>query len=100
MPLGIRDPEALVAEIHQRTMRLKNSAEPLVAFGMQRVIADAPATVARRLTDYFSGKTIGQLSNVPGPQAPADHGRRAGPLDARLGADLGRSADRHLSVHL
>lgn len=37
---------------------------------MQRVIADAPATVARRLTDYFSGKTIGQLSNVPGPQAP------------------------------
>lgn len=69
MPLGIRDPEALVAEIHQRTMRLKNSAEPLVAFGMQRVIADAPATVARRLTDYFSGKTIGQLSNVPGPQA-------------------------------
>jgi diacylglycerol O-acyltransferase len=69
MPLGIRDPRELVDELHLRTMRLKNSAEPAVAFGMQRVIADAPMTVARRLTDYFSGKTIGQLSNVPGPQS-------------------------------
>jgi diacylglycerol O-acyltransferase len=24
--------------------------------------------VASRLTDYFAGKTIGQLSNVPGPR--------------------------------
>ena len=52
-----------------RTTRLKNSAEPALAFGMQRVIAEAPSVVAKRVTDFFSGKTIGQLSNVPGPSS-------------------------------
>lgn len=69
MPLGISDPVELIAEVRHRSTRLKNSAEPAVAFGMQRLIAEAPATVAKRITDYFSGKTIGQLSNVPGPRA-------------------------------
>jgi len=68
MPLGITDPQVLVEEMHHRTTRLKNSAEPAIAFGMQRVIAEAPSAVARRVTDFFSNKTIGQLSNVPGPQ--------------------------------
>jgi diacylglycerol O-acyltransferase / wax synthase len=69
MPLGIRDHRALVREVHGRTSRLKFSAEPLVAFGFQRVIAESPTAVARRVTDFFSGKTIGLLSNVPGPRA-------------------------------
>lgn len=68
MPLGIRDPVALIAEIGERTTRLKNSAEPVVAFGMQRVIAESPLAVAQRITNYFSNKTIGLLSNVPGPR--------------------------------
>ncbi len=69
MPLGIADPATLIGEIHERTTRLKNSAEPAVAFGMQKVIAEAPGAVAKRVTDFFSGKTIGQLSNVPGPRS-------------------------------
>ncbi len=68
MPLGIRRPEDLIEEIHRRTTRLKNSVEPNVAFGFQRAIAESPSTVARRLTDFFAGKTIGQLTNVPGPR--------------------------------
>lgn len=68
MPLGIREPQRLIEEVRGRTTRLKNSAEPIVAFGLQRVIAEAPGTVAKRLTDYFSNKSIGQLTNVPGPQ--------------------------------
>lgn len=74
MPLGIRDPRTLVREVHERTSRLKHSAEPLVAFGFQRAIAETPVTVARRLTDFFSGKTIGQLSNVPGPRVQLSMG--------------------------
>jgi diacylglycerol O-acyltransferase len=69
MPLGIRDVGALVEEISQRTNRLKHSAEPALAFGVQRVIAEAPSVVAQRLTDFFSDKTIGQLTNVPGPSS-------------------------------
>ncbi len=69
MPLGIEDPAELIAEVHERTTRLKHSAEPIVAFGVQQVIAEAPKKVARGITDFFSRKTIGQLSNVPGPRA-------------------------------
>jgi len=58
----------LIDEIHRRTTRLKNSAEPMVAFGFQRVVAETPSTVSRHVTDYFAGKTIGQLTNVPGPR--------------------------------
>lgn len=67
MPLGIDNPKALIEETHHRTSRLKHSAEPALAFGVQQVIAEAPSAVARRLTDFFSDKTIGQLTNVPGP---------------------------------
>ena len=68
IPLGIRDLDALVDDLHQRTTRLKHSVEPIVAFGVQRAVAASPQAVARRLTDYFAGKTVGQLSNVPGPR--------------------------------
>ena len=68
MPLGVSDPAELIAEVHHRSMRLKHSAEPIVAFGVQKVIAEAPKKVARGITDFFSSKTIGQLSNVPGPR--------------------------------
>lgn len=72
MPLGIDDPEQLVPEIHERTTRLKHSAEPTLAFGFQRFIAEAPNAVAKGITDFFSSKTIGQLTNVPGPTGQLD----------------------------
>jgi diacylglycerol O-acyltransferase / wax synthase len=68
MPLGIGDPGDLIDEIHRRTTRLKHSAEPMVAFGFQRAVAESPAVVARRITKFFTAKTIGQLTNVPGPR--------------------------------
>jgi len=68
MPLGVREPGELIDEIHRRTTRLKHSAEPMVAFGFQRIVAESPAVVARRITKFFTGKTIGQLTNVPGPR--------------------------------
>ncbi len=68
MPLGILDPGDLIDELHRRTTRLKHSVEPMVAFGFQRVVAESPTAVARRITKFFTGKTIGQLTNVPGPR--------------------------------
>ncbi len=68
MPLGIGDAVELIDEIHRRTTRLKHSAEPMVAFGFQRVVAESPSVVARRVTEFFTAKTIGQLTNVPGPR--------------------------------
>ncbi len=83
MPLGIADHRALVREIHERSTRLKNSAEPIAAFGMQKLIAKAPSALAREVTNYFSGKTIGQLSNVPGPRVQLTLG--GAPVRSMLG---------------
>lgn len=68
MPLGIDEPIALMKDIHLRAIRLKHSVEPALAFGFQWAIAEAPAGLAKTATEFFSNKTIGQLSNVPGPR--------------------------------
>lgn len=68
MPLGIRDPKRLIAQIHENSTRLKHSAQPAVAFGFLRIMAESPLFLARTITDFFADKTVGQLSNVPGPR--------------------------------
>ncbi len=70
MPLGITDPSELLSQMRSRTQRIKNSAEPVLAFGLQRVVAEAPSAVAEQLTGFFSRKAVGQLTNVPGPASP------------------------------
>ena len=97
MPLGLREPGELIGEIHRRTTRLKHSAEPMVAFGFQRAVAEAPSPIARRVTDFFAGKTIGQLTNVPGPRAALT--MAGAPVRSILGW-VPTSADQPLGVCL
>lgn len=70
LPLGIDDVDVLMPEIHARMNRIKNSAEALVVYGIQRVIAQTPATVSVPLTNYVANKAVGVLTNVPGPRGP------------------------------
>lgn len=70
MPLGTDDPETLLAEVRHRMTRIKNSAEPAVLYGIQRVIAETPAAVSVPLTNYVANKAAGILTNVPGPRGP------------------------------
>jgi diacylglycerol O-acyltransferase len=70
MPLGIDDPGDLLAAVHSRMMRIKNSPEALLLFGVQRVIAEAPRTVSTQITNWVANKSVGILTNVPGPRAP------------------------------
>ena len=70
LPLGIDDIDVLMGEIHTRMNRIKNSAEALVLFGIQRVIAKTPAMVSVPLTNYVANKAVGILTNVPGPRGP------------------------------
>lgn len=69
MPLGITDPREVIAAMSERTTRIKHSAEPTVAFGFQWVIAESPRKMAQAITTFFANKTVGQLSNVPGPRS-------------------------------
>jgi len=70
MPLGIHDPQQLVDVISEHMTRIKESAEPVVTFGIQWLVAEAPRSVAVALTNLFANKTVGVLTNVPGPRTP------------------------------
>jgi WS/DGAT/MGAT family acyltransferase len=70
MPLGVDDTDALLAEVRARMARIKNSAEAMMIYGVQRAVAVAPQTVSENLTRFVANKSVGQLTNVPGPRAP------------------------------
>lgn len=70
MPLGIDDVGERLAEVRRRMDRIKASDEPLLTYGVQRVISQAPTPVATGLTNFFANKAVGVLTNVPGPRGP------------------------------
>lgn len=70
MPLGIDDVDALLVEVKARMARIKNSAEAMMIFGVQRAVAEAPAAIGENLTRFVANKSVGLLTNVPGPRAP------------------------------
>ncbi len=67
MPLGVSDTTALMARIRENMTRLKESAEPVITFGIQWMLGESPRTVAVGLTNFFANKGVGVLTNVPGP---------------------------------
>jgi len=41
-----------------------------LVYGLQKAIAETPQAVSVGLTDFVANKTVGVLTNVPGPQTP------------------------------
>jgi diacylglycerol O-acyltransferase len=62
--------ERLLREIRSRMLRTKNSAEAMMVFALQRAVAETPEVVSVGITDFVANKTIGVLTNVPGPRTP------------------------------
>jgi diacylglycerol O-acyltransferase len=70
MPLAIAAPAARVRDMHGRMERIKNSDEAMITFGLQRLLSMTPGQVSAFLTNFFANKTVGVLTNVPGPRGP------------------------------
>lgn len=70
LPLTGADTTQRIADVRERTQRIKNSDEPVLTFGMQRAISWSPSVLATALTDFFANKAVGILTNVPGPTEP------------------------------
>ncbi|MBK7723432.1 MAG: DUF1298 domain-containing protein [Austwickia sp.] len=70
MPLGISNWADLLDAIRERSARLKNSQEPTIAHELQRVMARFPKKLSVGMTNLFASKTVGVLTNVPGPKQP------------------------------
>lgn len=66
-PAGFRE---RLAEVHRRIARIRDSWEPVMNFGLSRGIAVSPSLVGTTLSRFLTGKTVGVLTNVPGPRAP------------------------------
>lgn len=67
LPVGIADPVARLEEVTARMARLKHSDEALMVFGLQRVVGQAPTTIAVNLTNMVANRNTGVLTNIPGP---------------------------------
>lgn len=70
MPLGVPRVHDAIAAMRSRMERIKHSVEPVITFGVQRVIAESPKAIAFRITNLFANKSVGILTNVPGPREP------------------------------
>jgi hypothetical protein len=68
LPLSIDDPRELLREVSDRMGRIKHSHEPVITFGLQRLISQSPSDVAPLLVNFFADKALGVLTNVPGPR--------------------------------
>ena len=98
MPLGITEVDALLGEVRSRMARIKNSAEAMMIFGVQRAVAETPQRISQNLTRFVANKSVGLLTNVPDPRAPIYLAGAQGRRHPRLGAHV--LGPEHRSVHL
>ncbi len=69
LPAGIADVRARIAETKRRMSAVKRSVEPLVTYGLMRVMVKAlPQGISTRLADFLANKCTCVVTNVPGPQ--------------------------------
>lgn len=67
MPLGVADRSARIRQMRSQMQRIKHSDEAVMTFGLQRAMSVSPGQVQFFLTNFFANKTVGVLTNVPGP---------------------------------
>ena len=68
LPVGIADPLDRLRELKKRMDDLKESAEPIVAFGLLNAIGMVPAEVENLALTLFGSKATAVMTNVPGPR--------------------------------
>jgi WS/DGAT/MGAT family acyltransferase len=68
LPVGIEDPVGRLAELHERAVALKRSAEPVVVYAILKLLGIVPLAVQRMVVSIFAAKTTAVMTNVPGPR--------------------------------
>ena len=70
LPTDEPDPVAVLEIVRRRMNRIKNGSEAAVAFRLQETIARFSNTLYEASVDLFTNRTLGVLTNVPGPPIP------------------------------
>jgi hypothetical protein len=68
LPIGIQNPVERMLEVRRRMNQLKNSTQPLLAFGLLAVAGVLIKPAQDAMLDLFAKKTTAVLTNVPGPK--------------------------------
>jgi WS/DGAT/MGAT family acyltransferase len=68
LPLGVDDPVSRLAELRRRALALKRSAEPVVVYGILRLLGVVPLAVQKMVVKIFGTKATAVMTNVPGPR--------------------------------
>jgi diacylglycerol O-acyltransferase len=70
LPTDEPDPVKVLSIARRRMNRIKNGNEAAVAFWLQEAIAGFSRTMYEASVELFTNRTIGVLTNVPGPPIP------------------------------
>jgi len=70
LPTDEPDPVMVLNTARRRMNRIKKSNEAAVAFRLQEVISGLSRTLYEASVHLFTNRTIGVLTNVPGPPVP------------------------------
>lgn len=70
LPLGIDDPVTCVLEAHRRMDLLKQSKQPLVAYGILAAMGVAPAFMRERILEALAANASVVITNVHGTEQP------------------------------
>jgi diacylglycerol O-acyltransferase len=68
LPVGASDALERLREVRRRAMALKRSAEPVVVYGLLKVLGMVPLAVQKLVVRIFASKTTAVMTNVPGPR--------------------------------
>lgn len=69
LPVGIADPVDRLRELKRRMDDLKDTSEPIVAFGILNLIGMMPNRLEDVVVEIFGTKGTLVMTNVPGPRA-------------------------------
>ena len=70
LPTGHHDPLALLHTTRHRMDRIKHGHEAAIAFRLQETISGLNRSVYEASVDLLANRTVGTLTNVPGPPVP------------------------------
>jgi diacylglycerol O-acyltransferase len=70
LPTNVPDPVRTLAVVRHRMDRIKAGHEAVVDFGVQAAISRMSKRLYRATIDLLANRSVGVLTNVPGPQVP------------------------------
>jgi WS/DGAT/MGAT family acyltransferase len=70
LPIGVTNPIERLYTVHQRMQALKDSTQPLLAFGVLALSGLVVKPVQDMITGIFAKKASAVMTNVPGPKDP------------------------------